>query len=448
MTREPGLTRLIAQMRTSKPGRWFAMPSRSVLALFALITILLCGSALLVLETIDAERVEREQVAKTTRILVELGNVGRAAINAETGQRGYFITLDRRYLTPYEAGREQYPVSLKSLRTTLGNDISPEQDQLMTEIEQLSRLKFSEMEQSVGMIARGELIAAQRMILTDQGQETMDRLRRALFDMETIEQDILRKAAMRSSEAENRVLPLLFLLVVLMVIALALGLMQALRAARAEAVEAQAVALAEAHERTDLLARELAHRVRNLFAMILAIVNMSARGEGPEARLVTERIADRIRALLTVQEVTQGANSRPVGDLRTLVEMTLAPYRDDAAACVIDGPDISLPESTITPLGLVLHELVTNAVKYGAWSKRGEIMVSWRYDLQAGEVALDWIEKTPEAAVPSGREGFGTMLMTGSARQLRGSIERTFTDEGLMVNITFPVDVKAEKAAA
>ncbi|MGD9664058.1 MAG: CHASE3 domain-containing protein [Novosphingobium sp.] len=430
-------------MRQSNLGRWLAIPGRSALALFALIALLLTGSALLVMETIEAERAERQQVTKTTRILVELRNVGRAAINAETGQRGYFITLDQRYLAPYEVGREQFPLSLQNLRQTFGPDISPEQERLLNEIEQLTRSKFAEMRESVGMIERGELIAAQRMILTDQGQETMNRLRRALFDMETMEQNILRDAAERSRAAEERVMPLLAILIVLISITLALGLFQTTRAARADAAEAQALALAEAHERADLLARELAHRVRNLFAMILAIVNMSARNEPDETRVVTERIAERIRALLTVQEVTQGANSRPVGDLRTLVEMTLAPYRDDTSACVIDGVDLSLPDTTITPLGLVLHELATNAVKYGAWSAQGEIRVSWRNDERAGEVTLDWVEMTSNPAKPGDREGFGSMLMKASARQLRGSIERRFTPEGLIVTILFPTDAHA-----
>ena len=74
------------------------------------------GAILLIYNTIDSERSEREQVELTTEVLTELRNVSRAAINAETGQRGYLITLDRRYLDPYRTGRELFRPSLDRLR--------------------------------------------------------------------------------------------------------------------------------------------------------------------------------------------------------------------------------------------------------------------------------------------------------------------------------------------
>lgn len=423
----------------ARPGKWPALPGKSALALFALIAISLIGAILLVMETVEAERFEREQVRNTNEVLLELHNLSHAAISAETGQRGYFITLDPRYLDPYRVGNQQYGPALRRLDALLQRDATPRQRTLFAEIERLSNAKFAEMGESVGMIERGELIAAQRRILTDEGQEMMDRLRRALREMEEIEQSLLARAVADTAAAESRVLPMLSFLTVMVLIALAFGLWQTARAARAEAAEANASALREAHDRADLLARELNHRVKNLFAMILAIIRMSARNE-PAARDVTDRIARRVQALLTAQEVTQGAHNRPVADLATLVELTLAPYRDDDADCVLEGPDTVLPPTKVTPLGLVLHELTTNAVKYGAWSQGGSVRVRWRHERDGAQLAMEWIEHCPRACSPAGTDGFGSVLMAGAARQLQGAIDRDFEADGVRVRIVFPLE--------
>lgn len=424
--------------RTARLRQQLAIPGRSALALFALITIALVGGLLLVMGTIEAERAQRTQVRRTNEILTELHNVGRAAINAETGQRGYFITLDRRYLVPYELGRAQYRPGLRHLKSLLLAGATPRQSALLTEIDKLATAKFAEMEESVGMIERGELIGAQRRILSDEGQEVMDRLRRAIQEMEDIEREILATATDNTAAAEARVLPLLGVTLALVVVALAFGLWQTARGARAEVAEAHAAELAEARDRADLLARELAHRVKNLFAMILAIVRMSARNR-PEGKETADTIAERVQALLIAQEVTQGTHSRPVGDLATLVELTLAPYRSADADCMIEGPATALPDGKITPLGLVLHELATNAVKYGAWSHGGAVDVCWRHDAGGAQLRLDWVERCAKPCGPADREGFGSHLMHSAARQLQGSIDREFGEYGVKVHIAFPL---------
>ena len=409
------------------------------LLLFLLVAGSLVGAVIVIMSTVDAERDQRAQAQRTNEILKELRNVGHAAINAETGERGYFITLDRRYLAPYRLGRDQYRPSLDRLHRLIGETATPRQRELLTEIDQLSSAKFDEIEDSVGMIGRGELVAAQTRFLSDEGQEVMDRLRRALNEMERIEQSVLEEATARSAMAEARVLPLLGLLLIMLLVASALGLRQAVRAARAETAEAHAAALTEARDRADLLARELNHRVKNLFAVILAIVRLSARNATPEAKDVTDSIAHRIQALLIAHEMTQGSASRPVANLANLVETTLAPHRAEHRGCSIEGPRVELPSEKVQPLGLVLHELATNAVKYGAWSQNGSLQIDWLRDHDSGELVLEWREHCPDGCHPADRKGFGSMLMESSARQLQGSIDRTFTPEGCHVRIAFPL---------
>ena len=109
-------------MNTSRwnRGRWNRGPRLPSLLLLGFVAAALIGNVVLMWQTISAERTQREQANRTNSVLLALRDVSRTAVNAETGQRGYFITVDRRYLGPYIAAREQYPVaiSVKRDRTT------------------------------------------------------------------------------------------------------------------------------------------------------------------------------------------------------------------------------------------------------------------------------------------------------------------------------------------
>ena len=413
--------------------------SRRRLLNVAVLTIIagtIFGLIFSVFQTVEAERQQRAQVARTSDVLFELRQVTRAALNGETGQRGYALTLDRRYLEPYIAARSEYGPALDRLHSTLGTDLSPRQQELLDEITALTRTKFAEMDETVALVGQGRLLDARAIILSDEGLEAMARLRTAAGEMEAIENGLLDAAIARATRSEGRLVPLLLGLTAALIVALLFGYRLVNRNAQAEAEADGAAALAEARDRADLLASELNHRVKNLFAVVLAIVKMSGR-DVPEAKPVVDRISDRIRALLTAHEVTQGTGSKSAGTLRQLVETTLAPYRSDELHARIDGPDVPLPPDSATPLGLVLHEMTTNAVKYGAWAHGGEIAVDWRVEDE--QVHLHWRETgAPTLAEAPSREGFGTMLMTSSARQLGGTIDRRFEAEGVAVDIAFP----------
>ena len=406
-------------------------------ALLSVIAAAMFATLLLVYQTVEAERAQREQVAKTTEILEELRLINHAALNGETGQRGYLITLDRRYLSPYQIGREQIDPALDRIRALIGDEATPRQTELIDQIDALARAKFDEMAASVELLENGRLLDARRAVLTDEGVETMERLSRAIAEMEQIENAILADRNTQAARTEARLLPLLGALLVLLILAMIAGARLVGRAARAEAEAAQAAVVSEARDRADLLARELNHRVKNLFAVILAIVQMSGRDK-PEAKEVTESIAQRIRALLTAHEVSQGELERPVASLRALVETSLAPYRSRKHTAEIDGPEIMLPAKRVTPLGLVLHELTTNAVKYGAWQSEGTVSVTWTE--KDGRVALEWRESGADIEEVPERKGFGSLLMTSAARQFGGTLERKFTKDGLRVSIELPVD--------
>ena len=415
--------------RTRNP-RWMNV------ALLLVIAAAMFATIVLAYQTVEAERAQRRQVERTVEVLEELRQINSAALSGETGQRGYLITLDRRYLAPYQMAREQLEPSLDRVRVLLGDDATARQLELIDQIDALARAKFDEMAESVELLENGRLLDARRATLTDEGVEAMERLVRAIAEMEDIESRILAERAAEAARSEARVLPLLGALFVLLIIAMLAGARLVGRAARAEAEASQAAAVSEARDRADLLARELNHRVKNLFAVILAIVQMSARDK-PEAKEVTDSIAQRIRALLTAHEVSQGELERPVASLRALVETSLAPYRSSKHPAEIEGPDVMLPAKRVTPLGLVLHELTTNAVKYGAWKNRGTVHVSWTED--DGMLTLTWRESGADLEELPERKGFGSLLMTSAARQFGGTFERNFTKDGLQVSIVLPV---------
>lgn len=403
--------------------------------LLALTALAMVAVVLVAIRTIEVERAQREQAQRTGQILDKLQDINRAALNGETGQRGYMLTLDRRYLAPYFAGRDQLEPALRQLRALLGPTATPRQEALLDEIDVLSRAKFAELADGISLVRAGEMIDARRLVLTDEGQAAMERLRGALREMETIELAILEQAEADTARAEARVVPLLGGLLGLLAISVIASGRLIARGARAEAEAAQAKMLADARDRADLLARELNHRVKNLFSVVLAIVKLSAR-DAPEAKPVTEGIAQRIMALLKAHEVSQGELEHPTVALRALIETSLAPYRSDELTATIEGPEVILDTRAITPLGLVLHELTTNAVKYGGWSRPGgRIAVAWT--LEGDEVDLTWRESGVPITQTPERQGFGTMLMTTSARQLGGSIERRFDPEGVVITARF-----------
>ena len=403
--------------------------------LLGVIATAMFATLFLVYQTVEAEREQREQVRRTVEVLEELRQVSRSAISGETGQRGYLITLDRRYLAPYQAGREQIDPTLDRIRELIGEGATARQTELIDKIDALARAKFDEMATGVELLENGRLLDARRAILTDEGVETMERLDRAIAELEDIENETLAAYSADAARTNARVLPLLGALLVFLIIAMFAGARLVGRAARAEAEAAQAAVVSEARDRADLLARELNHRVKNLFAVVLAIVQMSARDK-PEAKEVTNSIAQRIRALLTAHEVSQGELERPVASLRALVETSLAPYRSSNHPAEIDGPEIMLPAKRVTPLGLVLHELTTNAVKYGAWKDEGTVHVSWSE--QDGTVTLEWRETGAQLGDAPEHTGFGSLLMTSAARQFGGTFERNFTPDGLIVTIELP----------
>ena len=445
---DPSISTQTTHRHRWRPDTLLSSMNLVSVGLFLVVAAALFGSLALVFTTVEAERSERRQAEHTAQVLDALNALVASATDGETGQRGYFITSDKRYLAPYRLGQTTYGAALARLKQGLGDDLPAPQRDNLHEIERLGDHKWRELDDTIAQVGRGDIVGAHIRILSDEGQVVMSQFRDAVARFETIERDQLVTARASSSGAEARVVPALLILFVMIVIALGLSLWQVTRAARAETAAANAATIAEARDRAELLARELNHRVKNLFAVILAIVRMTGKSD-PAAKPVVERITQRIHALVTAHDVSQGATENPVVDLGELVEAAIAPYRSDSERCELAGEPLHLDTRMAVPLGLVLHELVTNTVKYGAWADTGPeseartgglVRVSWQ--ALDGRARLEWTERAQGFAAPlesEARQGFGSVLMQSSAQQLGGSIERSYAEDGIRVVIEFRV---------
>ena len=199
----------------------------------------------------------------------------------------------------------------------------------------------------------------------------------------------------------------------------------------------------KALEARDFLIKEINHRVKNLFAIVPAMLSLAAR----EATSIPELIANvraRIGALGRAHEITQGNSdvhhSDPVshaGQLEALVTTVLQPYRGNEAIRV-SGEDVTVAVDAITPMGLILHEWATNSAKYGALSTtEGTVDVAW---VRSGDrLNLTWSERGgPAVDDNSIPEGFGSKLVTYSAEQLKATLKRDWTEDGLTISIELP----------
>ena len=168
-----------------------------------------------------------------------------------------------------------------------------------------------------------------------------------------------------------------------------------------------------AERRVQDLMHEMNHRLKNLLTVVQSIARMTARTGAPEEFL--DRFDARLRALSHNQDlmVSRGTNGVVLG---ALVRQQLDPFAGDSnAALHISGPDMPVKFDAIQPIGLALHELGTNAMKYGALSvKGGRLDIAW--DVTGDRFSLSWTERGGPPVTPPQRKGFGSTVLQGMTR--------------------------------
>lgn len=207
--------------------------------------------------------------------------------------------------------------------------------------------------------------------------------------------------------------------------------------------------LKEAEEARDLIARELQHRIKNVFALVSSLVAMSGRG-APEAKPFADRLQARLSALALAHDAihpddgshaTSGPNEQT---LHSLIRMVLAPHEEVPGQRIeIGGDDMAVDAQQATALALLLHELATNAVKHGSLAASdGRVLI--RGTAQPGGFRLVWEEQGGAAVAEPTRRGFGTQLADRVvAGQLGAMLTREWRPDGLRVTIEMPWTEKA-----
>ncbi|MEW4448364.1 PAS domain-containing protein [Qipengyuania sp. JC766] len=199
--------------------------------------------------------------------------------------------------------------------------------------------------------------------------------------------------------------------------------------------------------RQERIAHELRHRTENLFAALTAIVRLSAR-DATSVESVTEKISQRIDALSAAHRASLSPEGmqKEETDLKHLVQEVMKPYQTDRLDRIsTSGQFVSLPRRMVTPVGLTLHELATNALKYGALSvPEGEVSIAWTK--QDDELKLHWEERNgPPVENGAGSDspkgsGTGSRLIDGVLGGIGGSIDTRYEPEGLSADITVKVE--------
>lgn len=193
-----------------------------------------------------------------------------------------------------------------------------------------------------------------------------------------------------------------------------------------------------------LLAREVDHRARNVLAVVMATVRMTSRSD---AKSYAEAIEGRVGAMARTHTLL--ADARWMGaDLQALAEGEVAPFvrRKDCEGVSgpearLAGPRVMLSAEAAQAISLVLHELVTNAVKYGAFSTpEGRVCLDWQVDALNGLFHLLWSEGGGPLVAEPLRRGFGTEMIQATVEaKLGGTVTREWRAEGLVFTLSLPL---------
>lgn len=389
----------------------------------------------------SSEQAARERSLEGRSFLGELEQTLRYGLEAETGQRGYLLTSDRVYLQPYTRASDQWLPAIAALRENHADILDQEQIGTVNQMEEIATQKLDELARTIELADEGRRDEALELVRSDLGMQLMASYRALTDDLRLAENRRNLDSLAEAERVSTLIVPIVALLLLTLLAISLLGLWLERRTARAEFKVIENEELRAARNRADLLTRELNHRVKNLFAVVMSIVTLSARG-ATDLDETLKKIRDRIYALSLAHEVSQGKINEKIVPLSDLLKTTLAPYGINEGRFEISGEPVHLPVKAVTPFGLIIHELATNAAKYGALtSEDGRVLIDWKVvegDVEP-EIRFTWKEHGVPLENPPAKDGFGSAMIRSSAHQMGGIARREFTPEGIDVEITFPV---------
>ena len=191
----------------------------------------------------------------------------------------------------------------------------------------------------------------------------------------------------------------------------------------------------QSEQQREILAREASHRLKNAFAIVQSIVGQSLR-TARSLDEVSETLPARLSALATAQDLLMQADASSA-DIVEIVTSALLPYRTGRGRFAISGPETSLSGEQAFGLALALHELATNAIKYGALSvPDGHLTIRWNVSADRS-FEFEWTETDGPTVAPPRRRGFGTRLVERTtALYFDGTSTLDFDQAGVRFRLT------------
>lgn len=191
-------------------------------------------------------------------------------------------------------------------------------------------------------------------------------------------------------------------------------------------------------QQRELLIRELNHRVKNILAIVQSIAAQTLRGTESREEF-GERFSGRLAALAAAHDLLVQRNWGAI-EIATLLERTLA-VTTAAERVTLEGEPVSLESNAAVSVSLLVHELATNAVKYGALSQpAGRIEIRWALTgAERQALAVHWLERGGRPVQPPSSEGFGTRLIEQVVRELGAVLERDWQPTGLSLRLEVPL---------
>jgi two-component sensor histidine kinase/CHASE3 domain sensor protein len=403
----------------------------------------LAVSLLAVFVSFQADSALNEQARRSSAIIESLENIRRSALSAETGQRGYLLTANVSYLEPMKTGFAALPNELATLDELMVLDPTDKEIASLRLIHDLVEQKQKELEETVAIYDSGDLKGAIAQVSTHRGRDIMNALRAELDVLLARERRLLNASEKSARTARLWMVFTLFGVGIASTVAFAIAYFARGRAVRTAVAEEHAAALQEAHARTELLARELNHRVKNLFAVVMSIISATARTE-PNSQVAASKARERVQALAGAHALTATYDVKNSTTLSALIDAVVRTQMMNKQVLISEGPSVQVPSSLITPFGMILHELTTNAMKYGAWSEEtGKITIHWESEatMDPPSLVLRWKETAPEGELTAPElKGFGSRMIGMSVAQMKGQHRKEWPPDGMEFFLTIPLE--------
>lgn len=426
----------------------YVAPQRGVIrrvAIIASMTLVLVAVAasLYLVRTVDNQLAD---IAKTYEIRRQARELMLSIVDAETGQRGYLITRDAAYLEPYNVAVGNLSHTYQSLLALLGDN--PTQRARIEGLVPDLDAKRAEMARTIELMSAGQSAEALALLRSDTGLELMDRIRTSVNQVIGEEdENLIERNGRMELYRQLLIFTILAALAAAAVLAYALltrtqkkvaalseeqnllrsqneELEARVRARTAEVEEARGHAERE-RARLETLLQDTNHRIGNSLATVSSLLGLQlARTGSDEVRNALEA------AQLRVQAIASGHRRLRLGaDLETTdAAEFLADVIDDLAVTVPSGKPVQfekhlqemvIPARDATTLGIVVSELVTNAVKHAFDEGQGGT-IAVRFERPEGGMTLLTVEDNGKGLVGGGQDGLGALIVKQLARQFGG----------------------------